>query len=92
MLLDSILPRPVSSGNECDKRSLNIAIFLISFINLSYLFPGFEPNLPGQFKDKFSRDLGHMERISSYIIIHRPREVHVYILNYSIEGKRYLIK
>ena len=39
MLLDSILPHPVSSGNECDKRSLNIAIFLISFINLSYLFP-----------------------------------------------------
>ena len=24
MLLDSILPHPVSSGNECNKKSLNI--------------------------------------------------------------------
>ena len=29
MLLDSILPHPVSSETKCDKRSLNIAIFLL---------------------------------------------------------------
>ena len=48
MLLDSILSHSVSSGDKYDKRSLNIAIFLILFINLSYLFPCHKsgPNCP----------------------------------------------
>ena len=40
MLLDSILPHPISSGNKCDKRSLNIAAPFLSFYSdLSHLFP-----------------------------------------------------
>ena len=35
MLLDSILPHPISSGNECDKMSLNIAIFFL-YLSLIY--------------------------------------------------------